>query len=154
MDKVEFPGVFSFEVDSLNPDSIPLNYDINVSESKKMQEESIDILDPNLVKPVRSLLKVKKKIHFCPQSTWYGLDGNEQTKPLSNKYTLRYSLLNFKAKFFPVYLKRHYKINSMASNVASMASKHGKHGKQAWQASMASKHGKSNLIVAGLPVIV
>ena len=76
-----------------------------------MQEESIDILDPNLVKPVRSLLKVKKKIHFCPQSTWYGLDGNEQTKPLSNKYTLRYSLLNFKAKFFPVYLKRHYENN-------------------------------------------
>ena len=89
------PRRFSFEVDSLNPDSIPLNYDINVSEDTEIrQKESIDILDPNFVKPIRSLLKSKKRVHFCPQSTWYDLDGNIQTKPLASKYTLRYSLLS------------------------------------------------------------
>ena len=99
LDKIEFPGSFSVEVDSMDYDSTPLIYDINASNSKDLQEESIDILDPSLIKPVRSLLKVKKKVQFCPQSVWYSLDGDKQIKPLSNKYTLTYSLL--KKSFSP-----------------------------------------------------
>ena len=77
----------------MNSDTIPLNYDINVSEETEIQQnESIDILDPNITKPVRSLLKSKKRVHFCPESTWYDLEGEIQTKPLANKYTLRYSI--------------------------------------------------------------
>ena len=97
LDKIKFPGVFSFEVDSPSSESTLLNYDINIDE--KINEESIDILNPSLIKPVRSLLKIKKKVQFCPQSAWYGLDGKKQTKPLSNKYTLQYSLL--KQSFSP-----------------------------------------------------
>ena len=67
LDKIEFPGEFSLEVDSLDSSGTPLNYDINIEE--KINEESIDVLNPSLIKPVRSLLKIKKKIQFCPQFT-------------------------------------------------------------------------------------
>ena len=94
MDKLEFPGTFSIEIDSPMCDSTPLNYDINFEECSEIaQEENIDILDPNFVKPIRSLLKAKKKVQFCPQVEWYNLEGNKQLKPLSNKYTIQYSAL-------------------------------------------------------------
>ena len=85
-----------FEIDSLDYDGMPLDYDINFSEETEIQQdESIDILDPNVIKPVRSLLKAKKRVHFCPESTWYNVEGEIQTKPLANKYTLRYSISKF-----------------------------------------------------------
>ena len=114
---MEFPGTFTFEIDSPDYDGMPLNYDINFSEEKEIQQgESIDILDPNVIRPievlckqdegndildsnvirpVRSLLKANKRVHFCPVSTWYNMKGEIQNKPLSNKYTLRYSISKF-----------------------------------------------------------
>ena len=59
------------------------------------QDESIDILDPNVIRPVRSLLKANKRVNFCPKSTWYNVEGEIQTKPLTNKHTLRYSISKF-----------------------------------------------------------
>ena len=93
LDKIEFPGSFSIEVDSIGYDSDPLVYDINAEDNKDSQGENLDILDPSLCRPVRSLLRIKKKVQFCPQVVWYSLNGDKQSRPLTNKYTLTYSLL-------------------------------------------------------------
>ena len=93
LDKVEFPGSFSIEVDSVEEDNTPLTYDINTGDSKSSQGEDLNTLDPSLCRPIRSLLKSKKEVHFCPQAMWHDLNGDKQYRPLTNKYTLTYSIL-------------------------------------------------------------
>ena len=93
LDKVEFPGSFTIEVDSIEEDSIPLTYDVDTSDSESSQNEDLNILDPSLCKPIRSLLRNKKEVHFCPQAVWHDLNGDKQNRPLTNKYTLTYSIL-------------------------------------------------------------
>ena len=99
LDKVEFPGSFSIEVDSVEEDNTPLTYDINTGDSKSSQGEDLNTLDPSLCRPIRSLLKNKKEVHFCPQAVWHDLNGDKQNRPLTNKYTLTYSIL--KKSFSP-----------------------------------------------------
>ena len=93
LDKVEFPGSFTIEVDSIEEDSIPLTYDVDTSDNESSQNEDLNILDPSLCKPIRSLLRNKKEVHFCPQAVWHDLNGDKQNRPLTNKYTLTYSIL-------------------------------------------------------------
>ena len=83
LDKIEFPGVFSFEIDSLSSESTPLNYDINIDE--KVREESIDILNPNLIKPVR---KKSNFVHNLHGTTWMVINKPNlyQTSTLYNTH--------------------------------------------------------------------
>ena len=64
MDKLEFPGAFVIEIDWADYGDMSLQYDINLGESLEVSnEESIDILDQtNIINPVGSLLKTKRKV--------------------------------------------------------------------------------------------
>ena len=92
MEKFDFPGSFTVELDLVNGnvESVPLDYDVE-SEGPldEVAPEPLRTLDPlSHVKKVRSVIKVKKVLKFSTVASWIDHDGTVSDRPLTTKYTL------------------------------------------------------------------
>ena len=93
LDKLEFPGEITFEVDDEGRgEGEMFEYDIEVDDEGDEEPENLDILDPRLRSKIRSVATNKaqeRKVSFANQTLWIDARGMTSIKPVSmNKYTL------------------------------------------------------------------
>ena len=90
LEKFEFPGSFTVELDVEEGEGIPLDYDVEGQEPMdEVGPEPLRTLDPlSQVKKVRSVIKIKKDLRFSAVASWIDDNGIRSDRPLTTKYSL------------------------------------------------------------------